>query len=1090
MTEFLASFIRHRVLANVVLVTLLFVGVVAIKYTVREFFPEVSVDVVMVTVTEPGADPEETEEGISRKIEESIESIEGIKKYTTVSSEGFSRTLVEVREGYDVEVVKDRVKNAVDSIPNLPEDAEKPIISELTIEQEVLRISLWGDLDERTRKEWAEQLRDELLELPDVSRVEIQGTRDYEIGIEVSEERLREYGLSFAQVSNAIRSSSLNLAGGTIRTQGEEIRIRTVGRKYTGKDFASIVVLARPDGEIITLDRIAKIRDAFVQDPIVATFNGQPAALLVVKKVTEEDSIKIANEVQAFVAKRQMTLPPGVHLTTWLDFSKLIEGRISLLVRNGLQGLLIVFLLLWAFLDLRLSFWVALGIPISFCGALGIMYGLGITINMISLLGMILVLGIIVDDAIVVGEAIYVHRKNGDPPMLAAINGVKEVGIPVIGAATTTVVAFLPLMAVPGVMGKIIFFLPVVVISALVISIVECLFLLPSHLNHLPDLYQEAHKGMRGVRLMRNLRWSISNGLEWFVEHVYLPFVGRAVNWRYITLAAGLFVVLFTAGLAEGGFLKFEFFPNVDGNQLNASIEFPAGTPIDVTQKAVTETVDALRNLAGRLKTRSGKPLIRNVYAVAGEQAEQQGGAPRGTGPNYGHIKVELLDTEQRGIFFEDINAMWQKEVGKIPGAISQTFSGEQTGPPGAPIDIALRGRDLDELVKASDEVKSALGTYEGVYQIDDNYRVGKNELQLTLKPEARTLGLTVQDLATQVYAGYFGQEAVRLQRGRDDIRVRVRYTADERSRVATLDDVLIRTPQGREVPLFSVANVRYTKGPSNIVRGDGMRQINVTAEVDTRRANTQEVLADMSQKFLPNLLKKHPGLHYRFEGPQKESRDAFGGLAIGFPLALLGMFVIIATIFRSYAQPFIIMVTVPFGIIGAMYGHLILGYNVTMLSVFGMVALAGVVVNDAIVLIERVNSFIADGVPFFEAVKKGGARRFRAIFLTSATTCGGLAPLITERSMQAQFLIPMAISLAAGVFFSTVLTLVFIPALLGILNDLRRVSYYLLNRSWPTPEDVEPARLRKLDILASRPQTVGEEEDPTPPDPETAVAQ
>jgi multidrug efflux pump subunit AcrB len=1087
MSRFVASIIRHNVLANVVLVGLIFIGYVSTTNLVREFFPEVSVDVIMITVIQPGADPQETEEGISRKMEEAIEGLEGIKKYTTVSSEGFSRSLIEVREGYDVAEVKDRVKNAIDSIPNLPEDAEKPLIEELTIEQEVLRIALWGAMDERTRKEWLETIRDEILELPSVSRVDQRGIREYEVGIEVSESRLREYNLSFEQVAAAVSRSNLNLAGGTIRTRGEEIRIRTIGRKYTAREIADIIVLATPEGDIITLDRIAAIRDEFVEDPVTASFNGEPASLLLVKNLSGEDAIQIAGEVRDYVAQREKTLPPGVNLTVWNDFSVLIEQRIALLLKNGLYGLCLVILLLWLFLDFRLSFWVSMGIPISFAGAFGLMLVFGVTVNMISLLGLLLVLGIIVDDAIVVGEAIYVHRKNGDPPMLAAVNGVKEVGLPVIAAVTTSIIAFLPLMAVPGVLGKIIFQLPIVVISALVISIVECLFILPAHLNHLPDLYEEAHKGRSGIALIRRARWAVSNGLERFIEGVYAPFVSSAVKWRYITFSVAIFVVLFTMGLASGGFIKFELFPNVDGNEVNANIEFPAGTPYAVTERAVEKTVAAIKRLDEKLETTSGKPMIRNIYAVVGEQGgDDAGSSPRGGGPNFGFIQVELLDTEERGIYFEDINAMWEQEVGPLPGVLSQSFSGEQVGPPGAPINIALRGRDLDQLINAAQEVKAELRSYDGVYQVDDNFRLGKNELQLQLKPEARTMGLTVQDLARQVYAGYFGQEAVRLQRGRDDVRVRVRYTENERSQFQNLDEVRIRTPRGDEVPLFSVADVHYTKGPSTITRGDGLRQVNVTAEVNARRANTEEVLADMGEEFLPALLQNYPGMSYRYEGPQQDSREAFSGLAIGFPMALLGIFVIISTIFRSYAQPFIILVTVPFGILGAIYGHMLLGYNVTMLSVFGMVALSGVVVNDAIVLIERVNTNIAQGIPFHEAVRRGGARRFRAIFLTTASTCGGLAPLISERSMQAQFLIPMALSLASGVFFATVLTLVLIPALLGILNDLRRINHFAFTRTWPTPDEVEPARHRLVDVLehpASDPAS-----DTAPPDPDSAL--
>lgn len=1091
MGSFLVPIIRHRVLANVVLAILIIVGIASYRQMVREFFPETSVDVVMVSVFLPGGDPEEIEEGISRKIEEAIDGTEGVKKYITVSSENFSRSIIEIKPSYDLDKVKDRIKSDIDAISNFPEDAEKPIITELTIEQEVLRVALWGDLEERTLKELSEQLKDEILELPEVSRVDIEGIRDYEIGIEVSEARLREYGLTFGQVADAVRRSSLNLAGGTIRTEGEQIRIRTLGRKYLGEEFARIVVAALPGGDIVTLDEIAAVRDDFVEDPVIARFNGKPSTTLLIKKVSEEDAISIAQAVKRWVVQRESSLPEAVNITPWYDTSLLVQERIDLLAKNGVMGLALVFVLLWIFLDLRLSFWVAMGIPLCFCGAFGIMYMLGATLNMISLFSLILVLGIIVDDAIVVGEAIYVHRKNGDPPLAAAINGVSEVGIPVIGAVTTTIIAFLPLLFVPGILGKFISILPVVVISTLSISLVESLFLLPAHLNHLPDITEEAHSGRGPIRWIRGVRWSVNGAFEWFVERVYSPFIERAIHWRYITMACSVLIVSACLGLIAGGFLKFEIFPNVDGNLIAAKIEFPDGTPIAVTLAAVAETQAALERVAEKVTTGTGEPLVQNILAVAGQSPPESGtGVERGvTAQNIGYLQVELLTTERRNIHYEDLNVMWQEEVGAIEGALAQTFAGEEQGPPGAPISVGLRGQRLDELLLVRDALKEKLRTYDGVYQIDDDYRLGKNELQLKLKEEARTMGLTVEDLAQQVYAGYFGEEALRLQRGRDDVRVRVRYTEDERSRFGDIENVRIRTPQGQEVPLFSVAEIDYTKGPSTITRSDGLRQIAVTAEVDARRANAGEILAELSNGFFPALREQYPGFSYRYEGPQTESRDAFGGLLIGFPVALLGIFVIIATIFRSYVQPFIIMLSVPYGLVGASLGHLALGYPLTMMSVFGMVALAGVVVNDSIVLIECVNTYIAKGMPFHEALRRAGMRRFRAIFLTTATTVGGLAPLIAERSMQAQFLVPMAVSLAAGVVFGTAQTLVLVPCMLAILNDLRRFVHYGFKDVWPAPEEVEPAKTRLYDPAETVQPVHAHVDLVSPPDPETSVA-
>ncbi len=1060
MSKFISAFVRNRVLADVLLLTILTTGILAAVNMVREFFPETSIDMITVSMFYPGADPEEVEEGISRKIEEALDNLEGIKRYHTVSSENMAVASIEVADNADVDDVKDRVRNAVDSISTFPRDAEKPIINEVTFRQNVLYLALWGDLTERQLKEWAETIKDELQRSPEISQVMLGGIRPYEIAIEVSEERLRQYGLSFAQVSQAVRRGNLNISGGVMRTKGEYIRVRTIGRKYTGEDFAKIVVLAKPEGEIVTLDQVATIKDGFTEDVVYTTFNGRPAVLLSVLKTGDEDAIAISDTVEQFVAEKERRLPEGVHISTFFDMTDLIESRIRLLTRNGIIGLSLVFLLLWLFLDLRLSFWVAMGIPISLAGAMAIMWAGGATINMISLFALIMVLGIIVDDAIVVGEAIYVHRKRGEGQIRAAVAGVTEVGMPVIAAVTTTIVAFLPLGFSGGVMGKFIAIVPVAVISALSISLIECLFLLPAHLNHLPDMNADVGEGHPWRVRAKRFRKAISDGMEWFVERIYIPFVSFAVQWRYVSLSVAAAVILLTVGLYKGGFIKFVMFPPVDGDLVISSLEFPDGTPITVTRDAVDQTREAIERVAARLETKTGEPLIKSILATAG-QSTSSDGLSTNMRSSVGQVIVELLETERRGIHYKDINVAWEKEVGTIPGIISQTFQGMGGGPPGAEIEIWLLGENMDMLLAAAEDLKGKLRTYDGIYQVRDDYRPGKNELRVDLKREAHTLGLTLDDLARQLYAGYYGEEAVRLQRGRDDVRVRVRYPEQERNTLAELANVRIRTPQGYEVPFFSVADVRFEEGYSSINRVNGQRRVRVTADVDIRRANSREILADLEQNYLDGLTDKYRGVSWAFMGRKEDTRETISTLRWGFVMALLGIFVIIATMFRSYIQPFIIMISIPFGIVGAVFGHILMRLPLTMMSVFGMVALAGVVVNDAIILIECLNTFVAKGVPFFEAVSRAGARRFRAIFLTTISTVAGLMPIIMERDMQAQVLIPMALSLAAGVAFSTMVTLVLIPSTMGILNDLRRLLFVLRRRRWPTPEEVEPASRR-----------------------------
>ena len=1066
MKRLIVSFARNTVFANIVLVLLFLAGGIAVNHMIKENFPEFSLDIITISVPYPGADPEEVEEGISRKIEEAIEEVEGIKQYTTRSGENLGTTMIEVRENYDVDKVLDKVRTKVNAISTFPTDAERPVITDLTLKEPVVLLYLSGSMSERRIKEWAEKIKDQIQQLPSVSQVGIFGARQYEIGIEVSEERLREYGLTFDAVAAAVRRSNLNLAGGTIRGRGEEIRIRTMGRKYTGAELAGIVVLAGPEGEIITLDRLAQIRDGFTEDPIQATINGEPAVLISVYKTKEEDALTISRAVEEYINQEQTRFPEGVNLNILYDNTEMLRARINLLVKNGIIGLSIVFLLLWTFLNARLSFWSGMGIPVSISGALAILWAIGGTINLISLFGLIMVLGIVVDDAIVVGEAIYTHRKQGKPPIRAAVDGVSEVGMPVIAAVITTIVAFIPLFYVGGIMGKFISILPAVVIACLAISLVECLLLLPAHLSHLPDPNAPEENFNPLTRRLEKLHRLTASGMEWFVARIYTPFLSKALYWRYISFCTAIGILLLTVGLVRSGIVKFEVFPEIDGFIITAHVEFPNGTPPEVTAETIDKVDAALLRLADQTKTLSGEAMIENRIALVGQTLED---FPN-TGPNLGSVQAILLRSEKRGVHTKDLMVAWEKEIGSIPGIKSLTFAGLQMGPPGDPIEVWLQGHDMDDILAASDDLKARLARFEGTYQIRSDFAPGKHEMRLQLKPEARTLGLTVEDLARQVYAGYYGDEAIRLQRGRDDVRVRVRYTAGERKKISDIEQIRIRTENGNEVPILSVADISFSPGYATITRTDGMRRVMVSAGVDTQKANASEIFAELNAHFFPELMRQYPSIRLELQGEQKKMRESFSSLFVGFPLAVLGMFIIIATMFRSYAQPFIILFTVPFGIIGAVLGHLLMGYNLSMMSIFGMVALTGVVVNDAIVLIERINENMAEGMRFFEAILQGGARRFRAIFLTTLSTVGGLAPLIMEQDLQAKFLIPMALSIAAGVAFATMLTLVLIPSLLAILNDFRLIVHRLRTGAWPKRLDVEPARDRHVDPLAPIP--------------------
>ncbi|MCK5862315.1 MAG: efflux RND transporter permease subunit, partial [Candidatus Hydrogenedentes bacterium] len=620
-------------------------------------------------------------------------------------------------------------------------------------------------------------------------------------------------------------------------------------------DFSKIVALSRPNGEVITLDRIAEVRDTFDENALFSRFNGHRCVSVMVQKTSEEDTLAIDRVVRDYITKKQATLPPGVYLEPWGGSTDVLQSRLNLLIRNGAIGIVIVFALLWLFLDIRLSFWAGMGLPISITGALAIMWVIGTTLNMVTLFGLIMVIGIIVDDAIVVGEAIYVARRNGASPLQAAVEGVMEVGMPVIAAVTTTVIAFIPLMFVGGIMGKFISQLPVVVISCLIISLVECLILLPAHLNHLPDPHRSFKARNILARFGHAFHTHINAALVYSVKHLYQPVLLRALQWRYITLSMAIAMMIIMGGLVGGGMVRFMLFPKLDGDIILADVEFPSGTPRKITEEAVAKLEEAIKTVGNRFPTKSGEPLLKNIYALVGSGIDPRAG---NKGSHVGGMRVEIVSAEDRSISSIDLIAAWEKEVGAIPGSTSLAIKGAQMGPPGSAIEIRLRGRSLEKMLEAAEKLKNKLGTYDAVYQIQHDFRPGQNEFRLRLKPEAHTLGLSVADLGTQLFAGYFGRESVRIQRGRDDVRVRVRYPLGERRSLDDFERIRIRTPRGDEVPLRSVAAIEYGPGVSVIKRSDGMRQITISAEV-LAHGNANEITTDIESEFISRLREQYP---------------------------------------------------------------------------------------------------------------------------------------------------------------------------------------------------------------------------------------
>jgi multidrug efflux pump subunit AcrB len=1060
----LRAFIGNHVLASMCTVLIIVCGILAASDMTRTRLPKLELGMVEVSVAYPGANPREVEEGIARLLEARIDGLEGVKSYQTFSSEGSCYAQIDAEQGVDIKDLKDRVQTAVDGIENLPQGARAPRVAVVTEVEEVINVALWGELPERQLKTWAEQVRAELTALPDVSLVSVHDTRNYEINIEVSREALLKHRLTVQQVSEAISRGSLDMSAGLLRAEGEEISIRAVGRRYDGAELEGIPIKAAADGSMITLGEIARVHDAFGDAPAYGSFNGKPAALVEVYMAEGEDIMSISSAVKAYAERKQAELPEGLHLTPCFDESTFVRNQISLLLEDALNGLILVVVVLWLFLSWRLAFWVALGIPVSVCGALVLLWAMDATMNQITLMSFILVTGILVDDAIVIGEAVFHHRSLGKSPVQAAVDGVAEVGVPVIAAVTTMCVAFVPAMFVPGFLGQIMAVVPMVVIACLLISVLEAMFLLPAHLAHSRDMQESARP--KGWRILLAPHFVVGDWLQRWTARFYAPVVPFAVKHRYVSACVGIAFILAASGLLTGGIVRMVFWPPVDGDVMAAVVEFPPGTPYETVRNAVAHTREALDRVAAQTETLSGEPLIVNVH-----ERIFQGAA------HIGRVYVEFIPPSRRGVPVEQISVAWERETGKIPGAVSQQYYREDLGGGDPPIAIWLAGPDMEELVAAAQELQACLKEMPGVYGVEDDFRPGRRELQVTLKPEAAALGVTMADIAAHLNDGFYGNEAQRLQRGRDEVRVRVRYPLDERRALSDLQSSRVRTPSGAEVPLSSVAEFTFSQGYADIRGTNGQRRIAVLARADSAITSPEAVVSSLrASGFLDQLVSGYGKMRWELRGDTQENEETLSGLLRGFLLALLAVFVVMAITFRSYAQPFVIML-VPFGLIGAVIGHWLLGLEVTMLSMFGLVALAGVVVNDAIVMVEAVNAGIQRGEPFYRALALAGVRRFRPIMLTTVTTFIGLTPMVLEKDLEAQLVIPMCVSIGFGVVFATAVDLVLLPCFLAILNDGRRLVYYLRTGIWPTPDEVEPAAQRHghaTENLAAAPAQAG----------------
>ena len=1038
MKSIVAWFTENHVAANLLMFFLLAGGAITAMTIKLEVFPEFSMDRISITTEYIGASPAEVEEGIIRRIEENVAGLAGIKRIDSSAREGFGTVIIEVMKNWDLQTLLDEVKAEVDRITTFPKEAEKPIVQEITRRPQVISLAIYGDAPETTLKNLAEKIKDEITNLPGITLAELFGVRKAEIHIEISEKTLRSYGLTLGKVADMVRQASLDLPAGDVKTTTGEILIRTKGRRYYAADYRDIAVLTRPDGSKVTLEQIATLKDGFQDIDLYTRFQGKPATIVQVYRVADQNALTVANTVKDYIEKTRDTLPEGIGIDFYHDLSRILKSRIQLLLKNMALGLILVSILLGLFLNLRLAFWVTLGIPISFAAGLMFLPGYDISINMVSLFGFIMVLGIVVDDAIIVGENIFRRQETGEAYFKASSEGAVEVGKPVIFAVLTTVAAFWPLLLGSGALGKTIRAVPVVVILVLLGSLLESLMILPSHLAG-------SKRKLGGNKADPESERSISKYLKLFINGPYNKFLKFCLKWRYATVGSGVALLMLMLGVWQGGRLQFTLFPKVESDLLICTLTMPAGTPLSHTSDIVTHLEKTGRKIlsdADQERPADAPPLLEHSVSFIGFHGG--GAGPHGAGPKYGghmgQVYLQLLEGEERDVSSAHLASLWREKAGPVSEAESITFQSELFSM-GSPIDIHLSLDDHDQLIAAADELKTELSGYPGIFDINDSFLPGKKEMQLKLKPAARSLGLTLNDLAQQVRHGFYGAEALRLQRNQDEVKVLVRYPESERNSLIHVEDMRIRTREGAGVPFKQAAQIRMKQGYSTIERAQRRRVIKVTADVDETVSNANEVRKELETGFLQQLKNRFPGLRYNIEGEGKEQKEAIQDVTKGFAMAILAIYALLAIPFRSFTQPLIVLSAIPFGMIGALLGHLIMGLNLSMLSIFGIVGAAGVVVNDSLVLVHATNRLRVQGLRAMDAVRQAAPLRFRAIILTSLTTFAGLTPMLLERSVQAMFIIPMAVSLAFGVLFATVITLLLIPCGYVIMDDMHNLA-------------------------------------------------
>ena len=1006
----------NRVTPNLLMIFLLLGGIFMTSKIKQEVFPEFILDRVSVRVSYPGSSPEEVEQGIVLAIEAAIEGIEGIKEITSTASEGSASVRAELDEDADSQKILQDIKQEVDRISTFPDDTEDPVISIDSRKRQVLRINFFGTVSERSLREVMEQMKDRLLQAPGITQVEISGGRDFEVKVAIPLEKLRMYGLTLEQVARIIGQSAVEIPGGKLDTASGEILLRIDNRRDWAEEFGRIPIITTSRGTTVYLEDLAEVSEGFEDSSRLATYEQQRSMILMVYRVGKQTPIGVSEATYAAMPDITADLPPSINWKITSDRSEIYKQRLHLLMKNAFIGLTLVLVLLSLFLELKLAFWVTMGIPISFLGGLLFLPVFGVSINMISMFAFIIALGIVVDDAIIAGENIYEYRQRGLSYVDAAIEGAKDVAVPITFSILTNIVAFMPLMFVPGVMGKIWKVIPLVVITVFVISWVESLLILPTHLAH-----SSQRKGNPLRQLLSRYQQAFGRTFNWFVEHIYGSLLDRVLHFKLFTVALLIAALLITFGYVSSGRIGLILMPRVESDRSVVTATLPYGSPMSKAVKVRDQIVGAIERVR---EQHGGDQLVEGISSLINENTIE--------------VNAYLTSPDLRPLSTREVTRLWRREVGPIVGLQSSIFESDRGGPgSGAGLSIELSHRDITILDKASSMLAEELTQFSNVKDINDGYTPGKPQYNFSINERGRSLGLTPTEVGRQVRDAFQGAIALKQQRGSNEVTVRVRLPESQRFSEFDIETMLIATSSGTFVPLSDIANVVRGRAYTSITRRDGRRTVTVEADVEPIGESTK-VMAALNATVLPELANSFPGLSYGYEGRQSQRKESMKGLLQGFLFALISIYFLLAIPFRSYIQPAIVMIAIPFGMVGAVLGHLIMGYNLSLTSMMGIVALSGVVINDSLVLVDYANKRQREGLAPVVAIRKAVLRRFRPVLLTTLTTFGGLAPMIFETSRQARFMIPMAISLGFGIVFATIITLVLVPCLYLIIEDTR----------------------------------------------------